>query len=378
MRLKGGVEDLKKQRFDRAMIHDVEEQSNGYLTVKASLVKPGVYPYQRSDGSIQYELKHPDDIFGDQVIQGVIAKPVTDGHPNEKVDLDNVKAYGKGFSHTDSGVRHNTVMVTITVFDKGLISDIQDGRKREISLGFETDLVAEPGTYDGQDYQYRQTNIDVNHIAIVEHGRVGPEASIRNDSMAWEVENNENDKGGRTDMPTIKLDGKDYEVDPVVKSRVDTLEAKLETAEERNKKVDSLEGTNDALDKKVKKLESDLDEAKKNQMSQDSLDKAVQERVVLVDSARTYLGDDYDFTGKTDKDIKVAVIQTADSEFKADEKSEDYINAFYDATVQKVKQDGFTSTGANTLKTGSGQTKQETYDDMRAKRMNVKENMKNQ
>lgn len=366
---------MKLQRYDRAMIHDVSEESNGYLTVRASLVKPGVYPYQRADGSIQHELKHPDEIFGDQVIQGVQAKPVTDGHPSEPVNIDNIKAYGKGFSHTDSEVRHNTVMVTITVYDKELIEDIAEGRKREISLGFITDLVAEQGTYDGQEYQFKQTNIDVNHIAIVERGRVGPEASIRNDSMAWEVDNKQEQKGGRSNMPVVKLDGKDYEVDSVVKSRIDTLTAQLDAAAEKNKKVDTLEGTNDAQEKKITKLESDLDEAKKNQMSQDALDKAVEERVALLDGARAYLGDDYDFTGKSARDIKVSVIQKADSEFKADEKSEEYINAFYDATVQKVKQDGFPSTGVNSLKTHKSEgNQQQTHDDMRSKRMNVKQN----
>ncbi|PJH69250.1 hypothetical protein CVR96_27325, partial [Salmonella enterica subsp. enterica serovar Typhimurium] len=154
----------KKQRFDRAFIKDYDETDEGYLTVRAVVTKPGVYPYARGDGSVQHELKHPEDIYSDRTIHSCNAKPVTDDHPNEPVNKKNIQAYAKGMSHTDAAVQHGGIMVGFTIWEEGLIEKVFDG-KREISLGFMTELVAEDGTYNGQVYQFRQTQMDVNHIA---------------------------------------------------------------------------------------------------------------------------------------------------------------------------------------------------------------------
>ncbi|SIS59560.1 hypothetical protein SAMN05421687_11066 [Salimicrobium flavidum] len=171
----------KKQRFDRAFIKDYNATEEGYLTVRDVVTKPGVYPYGREDGSIQNELKHPGDIYSDRTVQSCNAKPVTDDHPNEPVNMKNIKAYGKGMSHTDAKVQSGDIMVGFTITDEALIEKIYDG-KREISLGFMTDLVAEDGTYNNKNYQFRQTNVEVNHIATVDQGRVGPEAAIKGDA----------------------------------------------------------------------------------------------------------------------------------------------------------------------------------------------------
>lgn len=345
----------KKQRFDRAFIKDYNETDEGYLTVRAVVTKPGVYPYGRDDGSIQFELKHPEDIYSDHTVGSCNAKPVTDDHPDEPVNMKNIKAYGKGMSHTDASVQGGGIMVGFTIWDEDLIEKVYDG-KREISLGFMTDLVAEDGTYEGQNYQFRQTNVDVNHIAIVDQGRVGPEAAIkgdssgwRKDSAAWQVDHKENKSGGGS-MPTIKIDNKDYEVDSVVKSRIDALETKEQQLDTVTKERDTLQGTVDANKTKIDNLEQELKDAKESGPSHEDMQKAVDARLALIDSARNYLDEDFDYTTKSDKDIKVAVIQKADENFKADDKSDEYINARFDGTVSVYQSNGFQSTGANQMK----------------------------
>ncbi|QAS52815.1 hypothetical protein HLI_11715 [Halobacillus litoralis] len=353
--MKGGDTLSKKQRFDRAFIKDYNETDEGYLTVRAIVTKPGVYPYGREDGSIQHELKHPEDIFSDRTVQSCNAKPVTDDHPNEPVNMKNIKAYGKGMSHTDASVQGGGVMVGFTITDEELINKIFDG-KREISLGFMTDLVAEDGTYNSKNYQFRQTNVEVNHIAIVDQGRVGPEAAIkgdssgwRKDSAAWQVDDNNSNNGGGN-MPTIKIDNKDYEVDSAVKSRIDALESKEQQLDSVTKERDTLQGTVDANKTKMDGLEKELENAKKSGPSQEDMQKAVDARLSLIDSARNYLEEDFDYTTKSDKDIKVAVIQKADGNFKADDKSDEYVNARFDGTVSVLQSNGFQSTGPNQMK----------------------------
>lgn len=438
---------MKKQRYDKSVILDYRETPEGYLTVTVPITRPGVFPYQRNDGTVQMEAKLPEDLFSDSTISTACSKPITDDHPNEPVTADNYSRYAKGMSHTDAKVKDFKLYVSLTITDKSLIQKIHDG-KREISIGFLSDVVAESGTYKGMNYEFVQRNIEINHIAIVDEGRAGPEVGIRNDSAAayqidaaetntpafqvgdriqvnianphmpgqsggevreavltwvygiifdgmedmgihkWYVEDElkaENaskqtngkkkmpgmDKKGVVKMPIYKIDGQEYEVDSAVKSFLDAQLARLDAANIKVKEFDALQGSYDATEAKLKKAETDLDEAKKQNLSADELNKKVQARVELVANASKYLGDSFDFIGKTDREVKEAVILKANPDFKGDGKSDEYIDAFFDATVDRVKADGFSSTGANALLTGDG--KQTTsLDAKRQARLNIK------
>jgi hypothetical protein len=366
---------VKLKRYDTTFINDYDETPEGYLTVTVPITRPGVFPYQRQDGSIQMEAKLPEDIFSDLTIQSAKSKPVTDDHPNEPVTLQNYNMYSKGLSHTDARVEDLKLYVSLTITDAGLIQKIQDG-KREISIGFLSDIVAESGTYQGQSYEYVQRNIEINHIAIVDQGRAGPEVSIRGDSDAWQIKN----EGAKENMATYKIDGKEYEMDSAVKSFLEAQAAKLDAAETKVKDHDALQGRYDALDTKFKNLETELEEAKKNTLSEDELEEKVSERIELVSTAKPLLGDSFDFKGKSDRDIKEAVIVAVKPEFKGDGRSEEYINAFYEATVDNVNTRGFSSDGLNNLKNVGGKSKGSATDieEKKNKRMNMKENAQKQ
>lgn len=346
---------------------DYDETPEGYLTVTVPITRPGVFPYQRSDGTIQMEAKLPEELFSDATIRSACSKPVTDDHPDELVTLDNFARYAKGLSHTDARVQDFKLYVSMTITDKALIEKIRNG-KREISIGFLSDIVAESGEYAGQRYEYVQRNIEINHIAIVDKGRAGPEVSIRGDSSAWQIEI---EKGGDNQMATFKIDGKEYEIDSAVKAHIEALQAKLDAAEMKVKEFDALQGRFDATEAKLKAVEKELEEAKKNQLSADELDKKVKERVELITSAAKFLGDSFDFAGKTDREIKEAVIQKMKPDFKGDGKSDEYINAFFDATVESAKTNGFSSTGTNTLLTGDSKSSS-SVEAKRQARLNIK------
>lgn len=180
-RVKGGENIVKVQRYDRMLKKD----SAVFLTVTAPITRPGVFPYQRAAGNVQYEAKLPDDVFSDLAIDSAKAKPVTDGHPNEAVTIDNSNRYSKGMTHTDSRVQGNKLVVSMTITDAALMDRIFSGEQSEISISFMIDIVEQRGTYQGDEYRYVQKNIDINHVAIVDKERAGPEVAIRADSEAW-------------------------------------------------------------------------------------------------------------------------------------------------------------------------------------------------
>lgn len=316
---------MKLQRYDRSLINDYAETPEGYLTVRVPITRPGVFPYQRTDGTVQMEAKLPDEIFSDRTMFSARSKPVTDEHPNEPVTLDNYQTYAKGMSHTDAHVEDLKLYVSMTITDKDLIQKVYDG-KRDISIGFMSDVVAEAGTYNGQPYDYVQRNIEINHIAIVEQGRAGPEVAIRSDSDAWQMDSNE---GGKSKMAKVKIEENEYEVDAAVKTYIDSLKAKAETAKVKGDSADALQGRYDALEVKLQNTENELQSLKEKQVSADELDKQVEARVQLISTTKPLLGDSFDFSGKTERAIKEAVIATTKQDFKGDGKSDDYINAFF-------------------------------------------------
>lgn len=67
---------MKVQRYDRMLITGsmLKKDSAGFLTVTAPITQPGVFPYQRADGNVEYEAKLPEDVFRDLAIHSSRAK----------------------------------------------------------------------------------------------------------------------------------------------------------------------------------------------------------------------------------------------------------------------------------------------------------------
>ena len=376
---------MKLQRYDRSLINDYAETPEGYLTVRVPITRPGVFPYARQDGTVQMEAKLPDEIFSDRTIYSARSKPVTDEHPNVPVTLDNYQTYAKGMSHTDAHVEDLKLYVSMTITDKDLIQKVYDG-KRDISIGFMSDVVAEAGTYNGQPYEYVQRNIEINHIAIVDQGRAGPEVAIRSDSDAWQIDADE--KGGTT-LVKYKINGVEYDIDPKVKAHIEGLAASTSTDEDpeeeetepekkeepKKKKTDTadaLQARCDMLTVSNHNLKSENERLKQSQVSQDALDKQVEERVALITSAKQYLGDSFDFVGKTDRAIKEAVVAAVVPSFKADDKSDEYVNVAFDMAVEQVKTQGFSSTGANSVITGDAANSDKEVENLKNQRLNMR------
>lgn len=364
---------MKQQRFDRTYIKDYKETPEGYLTfTDVPITRAGVFPYRRNDGAVSYEAKLPDEILSAHTVSTAQSKAVTDDHPSGLVTLGNHKDLARGLSHTDARVDGDKLLVSFTVTDSALIDKIKNG-KREVSIGFLSDIKKESGVYDGVTYDSVQRNIEINHIAIVDKGRAGSEIGIRADSAAWQIE-----EGGQT-MPTYKIDSKDYEVDPVVKAHLEAQVAKLDAADLKLKEVDTLQGRVDAHEATIAAKDKEITALKEKEVSADEMDKKIAERISLVEETKTFLGDSFDYAGKTDREVKEAVITSVNAEFKADSKSDDYVNAFYDATVGAAQTTGFTSTGNNSMFTrNDGADKGDKdvakkIEEMKNKRLNMRE-----
>ena len=386
-------------RYDIATVDEVLENEDGYLTVKVAIARPGVFPYRKQDGTIQYEVKHPDDIYSSYTMDSAKGKPVTDGHPSKPVTRKNVKNLIKGMTHTNTNVEDGLITVHETIFDEELIKDVLEGNKREVSIGFQTKLIAEQGMYNGQKYDFRQTDIQINHIAHVEKGRAGEEVGVRADD-AWQIidynKQDTNIENGGHNMVKIEIDNKEIDVQPEVKEKLDKLLNDIDDLEKKREELKSLkdkadkaqeyeetiknlkadletkEGKMDALETKIAEMEKEdkQDEEEVKTYTADEVDEMIKERISLYNTASKYIKD-FDDTGKSNTDIKVEVIQTVDSDFKGDEKSEEYINARYDATIALIEKHGFKAVGDKNMKAMENDSVDK-FEELRSKRLNLK------
>src|SRR5690606_18528008 len=137
-------------------------------------------------------------------------------------------------------------------------------------------------------------NIRYNHVALVDLGRAGPSVRLRMDSADDAIEiDNINDNPKENEMKTIIIDGKKVEVttevyDSIMKERKDA-EEKLKAAEEEKKKAEDekeeMKKKADAAEEEKKKSDEEKEkEAAKNDSLQARLD-TLEEKINKTDSA---------------------------------------------------------------------------------------------
>jgi len=331
---KNNTDVVKAIRYDNFNLDEVKltKTPEGYLEGYAIATRTGVFNYMKADGSIQRELRLADEVFKDDAINSFKLLPITDEHPQQEVNADNSKELAVGFTGEDIKRQDSYLLTKLKITDKKVIDAINSG-KRGLSYGYRVTLVKKDGVHNGEKYDYIQKDIKGNHLAIVYQGRAGEKARLRLDGQeAVCVFNNFNNN--YLTMKKIRLDGKDYEVSEEVFSRLDTLETDnsnlKKTQKDLQNEVDSLEGERDALKVKV-------DESSSKDDSEEIASK-VKQRISLEKKASEFLKEDEDLSGLSDKDIKTKVIVAFSPEFKADEKSNEYINARFDAVVD-IKKD---------------------------------------
>lgn len=375
--------ELKKnlRRFDNIdnsqwMTVPFETTTEGFLRGRAIVTSIGVFSYARKDGTIQRELRLPEEVFAEGTLNSMKLKPVTLNHPTELVTKDNadklqVGSLGDNPSWTKEWEHRNWTEITdgincaidMVITKKDAINAVLNG-KNALSMGYTCDLeIAEPGsTWCGVEYDFIQRNIRYNHCAIVDSARAGDNAKIelRVDSEDAVLEDMviKSDGGTKMELKKINLDGIEYQAEESVikalnaeKTRAD--KAEKDACEEKktmDKKVADLEDKEKELEKRISELEAERDTAKEKadnaekeleKVKADSadpkhLDEAVKAKMELLhnaEKAKVEVKEDM-----SDLDIKKAIITSQFPKANFDGKDEVYIQARYDSAVEMISE----------------------------------------
>ena len=356
-------------RYDVAPIDKYEVTPEGYLRAWATLARTGVQMYTDADGSIRREYRPESEVASPESLASFAGKAITLEHPSVLLDSANTKDYQIGFSGTEVVYDNGFVRAVMTITDKDAIESIMRGDAKEVSAGYRVNYDATPGVTDsGENYDGIQKEINGNHIAVVRRGRAGPQVRLHLDRLDAANPYLINSIEEPSMTAKVNFDGAEFDVSEsvalaITKEREDAkmsyedmkkkydgmmneaskMKEEMDAMENEMKgKCDSAEGRADALAQELETAKADLEAAK--QVNVDSL---VEERIALIDKARTSLDSAFDFAGKTAREIMEASIKAVRGDADLSERSDDYVMAMFDTLSESARSD---STGTNQLR----------------------------
>ena len=348
------------QRYDSVPIRDYHfDDQTGFLYVyRVPIAGAMVQKYVKSDGSEEMEAKLPEEILSDATVSSANSKPVTDGH-HGLVTKDNSHDLLKGFTASNGHVEGNMLYNDITITDPNLISQIKSGDKRELSIGFETQMDPTSGTYNGTKYDAVQRNIRINHVAVVPKGRAGHEVRLIGDSAeaVEQVEPSE-EKGNQMETRVVRADGQNITVAADDVEKITKLDAdnsakakQIADLDAQIKKLQSekaqLQGDADASAKKADEAQAKADSLEAdNKKIKEEFDKykadGVDKKLELIDKVKSFVGDEYDYHGKSDRDMKIDAVKAIKGDsVDFTDKSDTYVQAAFDMLEKPKKVSGY-------------------------------------
>jgi hypothetical protein len=354
--------DMEKEvREDYGEVSFVQD-ANGMLRGRAVITTIGVYPYLKKDGSVEWELRHPDDVYAYDSLKTLEMLTLTNDHPSEQVNQDNVKDLQVGhlgeFVLVDT--MHGYITNTVVVTDSKAIADVNGG-KRALSAGYRCDVTPETGTWNGTPYTARQKNIRYNHASIVKRGRAGDDAVMKFDSFdgiqtnvvrdktvqKTDVNTDEEVTMGDKNFKSVKLDGVDYEAEPAVITALHQANERLNAAAklgEENEKLKAdkatAEGERDAHKETIVKMKKDLDSSIKT----DQLEPLFQKRQKLDEAGALAKIEDFDKMDTKGK-MEAVVLKVSPNAKEALDSRKDsdqyitYLESRFDSAVESLRND---------------------------------------
>lgn len=324
-------------------IGGVKRTDEGFLQGTAAVARTGILTYIMHDGSLRKELVTEDTLFNNDSMESLKFKPITNQHPKERL-LNSKTVKNRKVGMTGEMVKKDGDFLTtsLVVTDSDAIRDIENGT-RELSPGYKVDILLQPGEWNGEKYDAIQIKRKYNHVAACDQARGGPDLRLHLDSEThidgyeFNIDKNKQEpkKIERTKkMPKILINSIDYEATQEVINHVDELNKQLEVLKT---KTDALQGEYDKLLGERDSLKEDH-ETLKNSVPK-LVSEGVQEKLKLDSVCSKILQKEEieHLDGKPSIEVKKTLIKKRYPNANFDGKSDEYIDARFDALVETVE-----------------------------------------
>jgi len=319
-------------RYDKASpLSKPVRLPNGFVRAEGYLTRAGIFVYRDAKGNTVRELRPPEEVMHPDALASFALVPVTNEHPPEALTADNAKQYAVGSVSESVAPEGDKVRATLMITDADAIAALDAGRS-ELSCGYTADVVIEPGTWEGQRYDAKQTNIRGNHVALVDAGRAGPTCSIRMDAAdaAQEI---------TLENVMIEVGGAKYSVPAEMAAELAKMLAdkglKPEMADMAKPAQEEVAAVKADAQRKIDALQARLDGLQSAASAKALRETIAQE--VRADIAVTELAVRFDAVlaaSDTLEDKRRKVVSKIDPSVKLDGKSPEYVAGMLDALVQ--------------------------------------------
>lgn len=349
---------------DRGTIFKHERTPEGFLRVHMRIARVGELKYRNADGTERIEVVSPEVLFAKDSTDSFKMKPITLGHPPEKVTAENARQYERGMTGHMVTIDGDFLGIVGTITDKETIDAIERGDASEVSCGYDAEIAIRP------DGKYDQLNRFGNHVAAVYRGRAGAEVRFGVDSVEpeiWVQDSSEGisratdqvdlsliDRKDSKPMAIVTLGNRTYNIDgddapkladaiaeTLTKHDIDLNSAKSATVAE-TKRADSAEAKLEVVAAEKKQLTEKLDAAEQTRMDADQVSSEVESRLntwqIVLPLMRSDASDYQPDYKLSVAEIQKLAIAKKFPEIKLDGKTSEQISAMWELTEPALKQ----------------------------------------
>nr|DAV83250.1 MAG TPA: hypothetical protein [Caudoviricetes sp.] len=293
----------------------------GFLRVPGKAARTGIQEYLASE--LRLKGRAPNDIirvyrpaeevFNDESLQSYLGADVTNNHPPTLVNASTYRNTSVGVVTSVGRQDGDFVIVDMVIKDKDAIKAVETG-KCELSAGYTAVYDDTPGTTpEGEPYDFRQTRIKINHVAIVDRARAGAMARIFDNMEKKPMYQITTDTGLKVDV-----------ADAAVVDAFKRLEQRVSDAEAAKETVQA------QLDAALEQV-ADLT----TKCSDEALKARVEAIARVTTSARKVAGDEFTCDSMDPVAIKRAALAVKRPSVDWAEKSTAYVEAAFDMAVEE-------------------------------------------
>jgi hypothetical protein len=348
------------QRWDTATLpgKSYETTPQGGIRARGRISRSGVLEYDLPDGSKRREWIPPEELFKPESYKTLFDAPIVVHHPDGgEVNASTYQRLTVGHVSNDVAPEGNEFLAgTEVIQDEDTVRLALGGSLIEQSAGYLCALDMTPGVVPdgypdaGQPYDCIQRNRKYNHVALLPPGmgRAGPSVSLRLDSKGNQLGPTQEKKMELTPEELAALRGllalapklqallaapAPAPAAPPAAPTVDTAPAPAPpapTPAPEEKKKDELPNPEE------KKTDSKKEPTAVKALTPEDQERIVNDSIELRDQARKVLGDQYEFKGKSNKQVMVDVVKHVDSKFDLGSRSEDYLRGRFESALEQA------------------------------------------
>ncbi len=332
---------------DRVSVSATRRTADGYLVADVKVARTGIQNYLgselgRDDLPVVRVYRPESEVFATDAMHSYAYRPVTVEHPSKMVTADTWKALAAGQTGGEVVRDGEFVRVPLVLMDAAAIKAYQAG-KRELSMGYTAEIVFEDGvTPDGEAYDAIQTNLRMNHLALVDRARGGEQLRIgdrRTPGGKDRADNLPPKEIPMSNMKTVLVDGLSVETTDAGAQAITKLQAQVKDGQTALADAQAAHATTIAAkDAEIARKDAEIDNLKGKVLTDADIDARVKARGDLIADAKL-VAPNVDFTGKADGDIRRAAVVAVLGDAAIAGKPDAYVQARFDIAVEDAKKD---------------------------------------